>query len=190
MVIRLTFLFLQFVYIVICQWGPPPPPPPPPGFGGPGDFWPMSFEEKMNARNILDTETRSLTFAPPPLKRMLRNYCKQSRIGHPRCGEVFRPRHMGPMDQFHGPPPPPPPPPPPQRRPDYDEEEGWNGQNVNRNQGWESSVPQSQMMQNTNINPSPSSPLPNGFVPPTAPSIPDPPGFSDAVPRGPPSIAR
>lgn len=91
MIIR-SLLLLFLFKVISSQWGPPFG-----GFGpggGPGGFWPMSFEEKMRARSILDTEPGDLTFAPRPLKRMLRNYCRQSRIGHPRCEEVFRFRPM------------------------------------------------------------------------------------------------
>uniref|UniRef100_A0AAF5D0R9 Metalloendopeptidase n=1 Tax=Strongyloides stercoralis TaxID=6248 RepID=A0AAF5D0R9_STRER len=104
---------------------------------GPGGFWPMTFEEKLHARSILDNETRDLTFAPPPLKRMLRNY------------SIIK----------------------------------MNGPDVRENEGWDNSNSRIYNVQTPNINPSPNPTLSNGFIPPTAPTIPNPPGISDTVPR-------
>lgn len=99
MIAKSVLILLFLLKVIYSQWGPPPfdgmgPGGMGPGGMGPGGFWPMTFEEKLQARSILDTETRDLTFAPRPLRRMLRNYCRQSIVGHPRCAEVFR---FGPM---------------------------------------------------------------------------------------------
>uniref|UniRef100_A0AC35U370 Formin-like protein 5 n=1 Tax=Rhabditophanes sp. KR3021 TaxID=114890 RepID=A0AC35U370_9BILA len=49
----------------------------------------------MQAREIMDNEP-SLWNLPHHMKRLLRNFCMQSRRGHPRCSEVPPPRSQMP----------------------------------------------------------------------------------------------
>ncbi|CEF63179.2 Astacin-like metalloendopeptidase, partial [Strongyloides ratti] len=179
MIAKSVLILLFLLKVIYSQWGPPPfdgmgPGGMGPGGMGPGGFWPMTFEEKLQARSILDTETRDLTFAPRPLRRMLRNYCRQSIVGHPRCAEVFRFGPMGPHGHGHfgGPPP----------NPNFNNEGNNSPDNMRGNEGWANSFSQTPNLPMPNIESSPNPTLANGFNPPTAPTIPDPPGL-DSAPR-------